>query len=259
MFVLEAELNGKLPILENQEDVLTSNTFGLFKYLSDNRVLVNILNKSETINGKKLEKCHSYNLLEYQPEIIFWKNLGKYGEPDIIIRFRSPSKEDLYIGIEVKFYSSKSGEGDDDQLMRYFNAIEQLSIMNDSQFLGIIYLTKHSSNIEIKDTLDCLKNKKIMNCEEKIFQLRWHNITSAISDYCSKDINDQDKAILGDLHKYLIFKNLVSFNEFSYLKDDFLITPDKFYETEMKYCNFKGFTYINKEFRVDSDGRIFYG
>ena len=139
--MIEAEIKGKLPEVENKEDVLTSSTFGMLKYISDNSVLINILKYAQTINEKSFHDCIDVNLLDYQAEYVFWPTLPEYGEPDLLIVFRGENGRELQLCIEVKYYSSKSGEGENDQLRRYFEALDLNATANDTTFLGIVYLT----------------------------------------------------------------------------------------------------------------------
>ncbi len=165
--MIQAELQGKLSTIENSEDVLTSNVFGLLQYLPKD-ILSTILSNAKTLSGKRIE----FELENYIPEYIFWENIGGYGEPDLLIRFRNKDKDELVLCIEIKYYSSKSGEGENDQLKRYFEALS-ISSKEKSHFLGVVYLTKYPSRKELEDSLYQIKQKGLDEAEEKLFQLRW--------------------------------------------------------------------------------------
>ena len=96
--MIEAEIKGKLPEVENKEDVLTSSTFGMLKYISDNNVLINILKYAKTTNGKNFYDCIDVNLLDYQAEYVFWPTLPEFGEPDLLIVFRGANGIHFYPG-----------------------------------------------------------------------------------------------------------------------------------------------------------------
>ncbi len=85
--MIEAEINGKLGEVENKEDVLTSNVFGLLKYIHNNRILVKILENAKNIDGRRFQDCINVDLNKLDFQIIFWKNLAGFGEPDLLIKF----------------------------------------------------------------------------------------------------------------------------------------------------------------------------
>ena len=120
--MLQAEIKGKLPEIQNAEDVLTSNVFGLLKYISQKDLLINMLACARTIKGKGFLESIGVDLDDYSQEYLFWEKLSKFGEPDLTIKFQTDRQPNLILGIEVKYYSPKHGEGDDDQLKKYWQA-----------------------------------------------------------------------------------------------------------------------------------------
>jgi hypothetical protein len=257
--VFEAEIKGKIPEIENMEDILTSTVFGLLKYISEKKVLLSIINQAKTISDEKFQDCCDIDLFKYTPEIIFWKNIPIYGEPDLIIKFKFPNKPELLLCIEVKYYSSKSGEGEDDQLGRYFEALDQTAFETDAQFLGIIYLTKYPATEELKDTLQYIEQKGFINFKRKIFHLSWFEITTTIKEFDKSILKERDKMIIDDLLEYLQYKNLVEFTTFSFLKKDFLIEPDTFYLIDKTKKEFSGFSFQRKDFNYQIHEKIIYG
>jgi hypothetical protein len=168
--MLQAEIRGKLPEVQNAEDVLTSNVFGLLKYISQKDLLINILACARTITGKVFLECIGVDLGDYSQEYFFWEKLGKFGEPDIFIKFQRDRQPSFILGIEVKYYYSKHGEGDDDQLKRYFEGMDKHASLKQSNFLGLIYLTKYPSNTEIEESLKYISELGIPNSELKLSQ-----------------------------------------------------------------------------------------
>lgn len=248
--MIQAELHGKLFEIENSEDVLTSNIFGLLKYLP-NDVFLNILDHAKTLSGKKIE----FDLKSYIPEFIFWENIKGYGEPDLIIKFRNKVGHELILCIEVKYYSSKSGDGENDQLKRYFEALS-ISSKEKSCFLGVVYLTKYPSRKELEDSLYHIKQKELDDAEEKLFQLRWFEITKSLENY-NGVLNRHENLILKDLIKYLKYKNFVEFTGFSFQSKDFNFSTDHFYVLD--HQEFKGFSFLKQDFNIEVNEKITYG
>lgn len=257
--MFEAEIKGKIPEIENMEDILTSTVFGLMKYVSEKKFLLNIINQAKTIFDESLEDCCTIDLYNYTPEIIFWKKIPVFGEPDLIIKFHTPDKPDVLLCIEVKYYSLKTGEGEDDQLVRYFEALDLAASYTDSIFLGIIYLTKYPVRKELMDTLHYIKMKGFSNFEKKLFHLRWFEITNTIKEFDTSVLNEQDGLILKDILEYLIYKNLVEFTTFSFLKKNFFIEPDNFYFIDRTKNKFKGFSFQRLDFNCQFGKKIIYG
>lgn len=247
--MIQAELHGKLFEIENSEDVLTSNIFGLLKYLP-NDVFLNILDHAKTLSGEKIE----FDLKSYIPEFIFWENIKGYGEPDLIIKFRNKVGHELILCIEIKYYSSKSGEGDNDQLKRYFEALS-ISSKEKSRFLGVVYLTKYPSRKELEDSLYHIEQKELDDAEEKLFQLRWFEITESLENY-NGVLNRRENLILNDLIKYLKYKNFVEFTGFSFQSKDFNISPDQFYVLD--HQEFEGFSFL-QDLNIGVNEKITYG
>ncbi len=162
------------------------------------------------------------------------------------------------ICIEVKYYSSKSGEGENDQLMRYFEALDISRLKSKTNFLGIIYLTMYPSNRELKKSLSCIKNKGLLNSKDKLFQLRWFEITRTIEKMLKEEnkLEIYDKKILNDILKYLYHKNLVEFTKFSFVNKFFSEKIPNFYDFYEK--TFNGFSFMKNEFNLKSNQILFY-
>jgi hypothetical protein len=252
--MIQAEMKGKIPEIDRLEDVLTSNVFGLLRYVKNPAVLLWILGQARTLSGKGLAESVDVDLTTYSPEFLFWEQVGTYGEPDLIIRFSKAGNSDLILCIEVKYYSSKSGEGDDDQLRRYFEGVSGVASLSASTLLGIIYLTKHPSRKELIDSLKHIQGKGVINAEEKLFQLRWTEMAEALENADLSQLSTSERMVLTDLRDYLRYKNLVGFSGFSFRSKAFVLGPEKFYE----FNRFSGFSFFKEDFEVDAQV-ILYG
>jgi len=251
--MIQAEMKGKVPGVQNMEDVLTSSVFGLLKYITKPSILIHILSYAKTLMGKSLLDCIDFDLHLYTPEFMFWEQLGTHGEPDLIIKFKRPGHLNLILCVEVKYYSSKSGEGDNDQLKRYFEGTMEFASLSKSTFLGVIYLTKYPSRIDVSKSLEYINEKGMTDAEDKLFQMKWFEIAAAIKEQDLTSVPTAERQILNDIHEYLHYKNLVSFSNFSFQVQPFEINLDKFYESTA----FKGFTFIKKDFDILTEGLIY--
>lgn len=227
----------------------------MLKYISKD-VLIKILKQATSVSGKEFIDCVRTNLNQFEPKIIFWEKIKGYGEPDLIIKFSHKSGKELILCIEVKYYGSKSGVGEDDQLRKYFEGMSIFSSKKQSEFLGLIYLTKDSSKEELMESLECMKSKNLNNPESKLFQLRWSDMTKTIKEYPT-NLSTLEKEIMQDLFNYLKFKNLIQFSKFSYQSEKFRLVREPTYKEGRKI--FRGFTFNNLEFEEKYNKKIFYG
>lgn len=135
--MLMALLRGKLSLdQENMEDILTSNVFGVLKYLPPGVALVPFLGKAATPEPEKeypLANLSSDVVVKYE----FWPWLAEPGralsEPDVLIRIDDPDGKRIVVLIEAKYLSGKSSEEDgtehpNDQLAREWDNLQRLAV-----------------------------------------------------------------------------------------------------------------------------------
>lgn len=115
--MLMALLRGKLSReQENMEDILTSNVFGMLKYLPPEIGLLPFLAKGETIEEDRplaqLANSASGSMAAY----CFWPRLEEAGcrfcEPDVLLRVDGQAGKHLVL-VEAKYRSGKSSFADD--------------------------------------------------------------------------------------------------------------------------------------------------
>lgn len=257
--MIEAELKGKLPEIENSEDILTSCIFGLTRYLPVNDGILKILKKTEDYNSRK-------SLVEKHPELkkydqanyFFWENSNKYGEPDLIIIFESKKKKlvPLILVVEIKYYSSKSRVGEYDQLKDYFFAVSTEKGRNTfsrkeisgfkGKFLGLVYLTYYTQREEVESTIKEIEKQGVFDTKKQIYELRWNDITKALED--GDGLSVMSKKVNEDILSLLRKKNFIDFKGW----------------TSVPFVTFNNI-FLNKEefFKdipvVDKKKEIFYG
>ena len=234
--MIQAELNGKLPEVENSEDVLSSNVFGMLKYLPPQKSIFKILEQTKDYSKQRnslIDNLNAQNISLYQYDKVnyyFWKYSSVHGEPDLILIIRSSEKalEPLMLCIEAKYLSPKSREGEFDQLKDYCLSLEKSEFRknyNESDiadfkgnFIGIIYLTYFSQYLDVQESLGQIKKKGFNNYESKLFELRWNDITRVLRGFESS--YEHEKMIAEDLVSLLIKKNLMDFEGFPEISFD---------------------------------------
>jgi len=277
--MFEAELANKIPEIKAHEDYLTSCIFGALKYLPPKDGIFPIL--GEALNYKLNKKLKDYLASKGLPlenfekaELYFWPRSPKYGEPDIVMLIKD--KNSSYImAIEVKYFSYKHGEGEYDQLKRYFaglstnknrttfacDAIKEFS----GDLLAIIYLTQFEAREEIADTLSALAKEDKKDVSNRFFHLKWQNVAGVIENLCLGEKDLYRKKIYDDIYKLLDFKNLMPFKGFSSLQKKIgleqLLTLPIFFGAPKMILNmqFNGYSSIPKKLKIDYDKVIYYG
>lgn len=191
--VIEAEINRKIrqqqPI-STQEDVLTSNIFGLLSLVD--MYLLKILSHAKPIHPDADIK-NFIGKGSIDGKIEFWKIFNNQNdkngktrdEPDIYFKMRNGNK----IIVEVKYYSGESSE----------NQLEDYSHHCDA----LIYLTP--DNKIAAETIEKYANNK------KIFWLSWEQFHIA-AELAKTDSEGLEQKILDMVCRYLEHKNLKYWN-----------------------------------------------
>lgn len=187
--MLQALLKGKLSReQENMEDILTSNVFGLLKYIPPQEGLLSYLALAEEKGGNHpLEFLNSLNdgskvSIEYEfwP---WWEESDCIGcEPDVVLKLKLPDKQDLLILIEAKYLSGKSSEADEsydtptDQLAREWDNLNERTNNSDENPV-LIYLTAHYAYPyqDVDDAINEFRDKRPEEAEPVIYWLSWRH------------------------------------------------------------------------------------
>lgn len=180
--MIEALLHNKLSVKqENMEDILTSNVFGLLKYVTPELGLLPFLAKARTLDGDYplKEIANRLETLEYE----FWPRWAcsgnqRFCEPDIVLYIKLKDNFSYIVCIEAKYRSGKSSCDEEtantemeeqseeklkqeskDQLVREWNAL-CLKAKEQQAKPILIYLTAHVSiaNEEIEESLRVTNN-----------------------------------------------------------------------------------------------------
>jgi len=163
--VIHALLNGKLSRdYEHLEDVLTSNVFGLLRYLNPSRGLLQFLSYATSLDSRYPVR-HLAELPDAKVSLEFWPRWNEPDcrscEPDVVIRIDSID-EPLLICVEAKYRSGKSSlaeEGEEsatDQLAKEWANLSLIARREGRKPL-LIFLTTDIS-IPVKDLEDSTRN-----------------------------------------------------------------------------------------------------
>lgn len=227
--MIQAVIQGKASGIEYSEDILTSTVFGTLRYLPISTVLIPFIESAFLyddcrITLWKVLKNRGIELRHYQKvNYVFWPRHSNLGEPDLLLLFMDhvQGEEDWLLIVEAKFKSPKSSTGEYDQLMRYYNAvneyIEGFSDREISSFKGkkgyIIYVTESEAADEIEESIKCIKNKD-ESFNNGIFHLRWHQLHKVLSNIIDT-YSPVEKLIASDIMKYLERLGLRDFSRIS--------------------------------------------
>jgi len=226
--MIQAELKGKIPELENSEDILTSCIFGLLRYLPLQEGLFEILKKTKNYDDNSSILDNNQEIIHYnEAEYFFWEASESYGKPDLILIFKSHDQivAPAILVIEVKYYSEKSRSGEHDQLKDYFLALsdensrktfynEKISEFK-GKFLGLVYLTYYSQEKECEDSLYELSKCKLDDVKKNFYQLRWNDISKVIKKRKSAENDEYRRKIFEDLYELMLRKNFIDFEGWS--------------------------------------------
>ncbi len=209
--MIEAEIKRKIPKIDNWEDILTSNIFGLLD-LIDNKYLLRIVSNATNIDGNTLSDTLKNKKIK---NIELWKYFKNIGEPDILVTLN----DDTFFIIEVKYFShehnSKKEILEDDnedeqqeqgQLEKYLN----IDIDNKKSDF-IIYLTQDYQSLKV---IQNNKQNSSNNVIDRIYHIHWNKFNEFFNEL--ENIVGIEEKIIGKLVEYLDFKGFTYWNGFKY-------------------------------------------
>jgi len=258
-----AEIRGKMKPYESMEDLLTSDVFGVLRYLPPKEGLIPILEDAINLQGERFTLT-----IEEEPQtpiFDFWPNLNE-SIPDVMIKLNRH-----IIIIEVKYKSGKSGHfnmeeetsvdiiesAKPDQLRREF--LDLLDFKNQLVSLSLIYVTAHRvipeddiiSGREALIATNGLDFKGLY--ESKVFWLSWYKIREKIKFLMTITKDVYKKKILQDVEKLFFYKGFRRFNGYPF---NGFVTPfaaKSYRRRNRKYFNQSMSDVFKNEFS------IFYG
>ena len=183
--MLLAEINGKpCPEVEGIEDLITSAVFGHLRLVAPPVFWKELFRRARTAGPRSSSllsvlQSDGLDVDRYsRVQVHFWKTFGKYGEPDLLVRFESSDSSPFLVLIEVKLNSGKSGVGEYDQLAKYFRLLQdeaelaQFQISTSHRYL--VYLTRNFASEELRASLLAAGSPST-----RMFGVEWNDVLQA--------------------------------------------------------------------------------
>jgi hypothetical protein len=243
-----AEIHGKLSpdrpkgAHERMEDLLTSDVFSTMKYAGWHKGFMNWLLKAEPAPIIPSPKPISDYLLKSKIVDIkysFWPKLANNREPDVALLLCFDSDEYLLVLIEAKYFSGTSnweGDQDDDQYGRTGNQIADqvtglIHMYNEDLLKWFPETTYHPNRYKgmqkihlfitmnyslPDDEYEYAKNHFKGNCAVECYWLSWRKLAKLLEKSCRETSAKGSDPMLSDLYELLQYKDLVSFEGFSF-------------------------------------------
>jgi len=242
--MLAAQLYGKLTRSEeNLEDLLTSNVFGTFKYLSPELGLIPFLEKALDIDGNTIDSDLSrLSNVRYR----FWPFLDEPdccpAEPDLIIELEHFDGNKTAILIEAKLYSGKSSFADKspipkDQLSRECDNLGKWAKKKGMTREFLIFCTADVVPPwdEIRQSMEEFRRKRGRDCN--IFWLSWRILPSLLKRIHPTLLGSSEASILQDLEAVLRRQGLFLYEGIP-IPDESLVTNLPEWQFELEFEKF---------------------
>ncbi|GAF73101.1 unnamed protein product [marine sediment metagenome] len=235
--MLQAMIHGKLTREEEGlEDLLTSNTFGLMKYLPPKAVLLPFLSLAKDPLRKHSLASWLQGAIKIE-RLLFWPTLTHTDcfscEPDVAIVFLHDDGTKTWVLIEAKYRSGKSSEAivgiekPNDQLAREFDNLKNISQHKGIMHYALVYLTTDyiCPKNELEESANEYKQKR--DSSPNLYWLSWRMLYDVLelSDY-------SENSIIEDLKNFMLNLNLTMFRR---LRFEDLKKPEWSFERIPKY------------------------
>lgn len=226
------------------EDKLTGNFLGNMRYLPYKKgigIFLNEMNFYQNIPEEEIKEIFTVKNQYIGKNIEFWPRDNNGTELDASINLDS-----VFIGVEVKYNSSFSGEN---QLLREFKMISKvLNTEKESNKKGLLFFIARSGKIseavsKVKDIISSDNNNLFKNI---LFgYLTWEEIYEIISKINLEKYNDYEKNIIKDTERLLYCKGFEKFKNFKANKENIETIGKEAYK--FSYNPFKDFSFKYKE------------
>lgn len=209
---------------EDMEDLLTSNVFGVWRYLPPHLGLVQLLQTAERLDGARL----SIGATVLAASLSFWpwlsQQAGKSAEPDVLVELTLSDSSKVLVMVEAKFHSPKSSLPDDstfpnDQLARQMQILRALARKTRARHYGLVYITAHTAipRDDLQEAIDELRSKTGDGSDEHFYWTTWRSLPEIISDSVLEEARSQSAGgatMLADLHRIVCRLGLAFFSGF---------------------------------------------
>ena len=233
--MLIAEIHGKrFPEAEGQEDWLTSAVFGHLRHIPPGVFWPDLFSRAFN-TGEHRASLYSricaegVQLSRYSDlKILFWKCFEGYGEPDVILQFSGGTQAPLIVIVEVKLNSGKSGAGDDDQLKRYLELLDDRAAFfpaskEETGQRYLVYLTRNFSKMEIEESVELSADAGKKDAAERLYGLQWQDVLE-----CA-EANGDPRSLLEEVAEFLRGRGFEAFGGFKSRAPSFESASGAFY------------------------------
>ena len=225
--MLVAEIYGKrFAGADNQEDWLTSAVFGHLRHVQPAIFWGDLFDRAFS-TGEQRDSLSSrisaagIHLSDYLDlKVVFWRTFLGYGEPDSILHFSGGSQSPLIVVVEVKLNSGKSGAGNNDQLKRYVELLDDSTALVSvgkaercRRFL--VYLTRNFAKIDIEESVELAVLAGKQDAAAKVFGLQWQDVLE-----CA-DSNRGSSQLLEEVAEFLRRRDFDAFRGFKSVEQKF--------------------------------------
>lgn len=226
--MLQAELRSKLvnpqKNMHLSEDLLTSNVFGILKYLDNKRVLIDFIRSAINQEGKSIKNITGIVDWRYY----FWPKFQNQIEPDLLIQGFLKKKLVVNLLVEAKYRSNKNiyqerGSLTGDQLADELNSLLEREWstpgIDKSRIKEnyLVFVTNHF-NIPFHEIVESNKLvKRYHQKQHRIYWTSWRDLPSIIDDNLKQCTKGQQEMLL-DLKK-LLHKKRINRTILTYLPD----------------------------------------
>ena len=208
MFI--AQIRNKLTRQEEQmEDLLTSNVFGLWRYLPAELGLLQLLETAKNCEGQGIGM--PYEVAETHLDFWPWLREGasKGCEPDVLIDLVGSDGKKCLVLIEAKHLSGKSSIATNvtdeplptDQLAREMLNLRLLAQRNSADSHALVYVTS-DAGLPIKDLSDAiteLTDKTGVGSADQFYWTSWRVLPQILRAVELSARDPVEKKLVGDL------------------------------------------------------------
>jgi len=214
--MLLAEIHGKrFPEAEGQEDWLTSAVFGNLRHIPPRIFWPNLFQRALSVGEAQVSLASELNRVGVAFDsftelvVLFWKNFPTHGEPDLILRFTGPRVSPLIVLVEVKLNSTKSSVGENDQLKKYLDLLDDDEALPnwrcDKDHRYLIYLTRSFAKPELEASVLAFGRPDAVH---RMFGLEWRDVLETAE--CEPD----GGTLLAEVAEFLKIRGFEAFRGF---------------------------------------------
>lgn len=191
---------------EDMEDLLTSNVFGVWRYLPQ-LGLLQFLKTAQRLDGVRFAGLDEIESADLQ----FWPWMQEEGargaEPDVLIEMTSSDRQKWLVLIEAKYLSGKSSLPDErdqpnDQLAREMHNLRRVAARKGISQYALIYVTAHTlmPRADIEQAVSELGTKTGDGAADRFYWTTWRRLPAVLSE-ANVLCQEPFKTMLSDLEK----------------------------------------------------------